>query len=96
MKLLLIALLGAVILFSGCVESDPLTGKTYEGPGGDIIRFFEDGKMHYTDDEGLGALGTYTIEGNRVYYDARFWTGDAEIQENELHFGLDVYVLVDQ
>jgi outer membrane lipoprotein SlyB len=34
MKILLIALLLTAVMMSGCVESDPLAGTTYEGPEG--------------------------------------------------------------
>ncbi len=95
MKIILIALLLAV-LFSGCVESNPLSGNTYIGPDGDIIRFFEDGKMHYTTAKGMGITGTYFIEENRVYFNTFYHGGDAEIMDTELHFGADVYVLIEQ
>lgn len=85
-----------VLLCSGCVESEELAGNTYEGPDGDIIRFFEDGKMHYTNSRGTGATGTYTIEDGRVYFNAVRWTWDADIQANGLHNDGDIYVLVEQ
>lgn len=95
MKLIILTLLLTVLL-SGCVESDPLAGNTYEGPDGDIIRFFDDGKMHYTKANGVGASGTYFIEDNRVYFNAFFWSGDADIWENGLHSDGEIYVFIDQ
>ena len=98
MKILLIALLLMVIILSGCVESNTLAGNTYKGPDGDTVRFFDDGKMHYTDHRGDGSLGVYTIEENRVYYNAGFWSWSADIVGDELinDDDGDTYIMVKQ
>lgn len=97
MKIILFMLLFAVVLMSGCTEKNELAGNTYTGPDGDTVRFFDDGKMHYTSPTGTGSLGAYTIEEGRVYFNAAFWTWSADIMEEELidNDG-DVYVLVEQ
>ena len=84
------------LLSSGCVSSDQLAGKTYEGPNGEIVRFFEDGKMHCTNEKGVGAMGEYRIEDGRMYFNAVFTTWDADIVGDTLVNGGDVFVLVEQ
>jgi len=84
MRIILFMLLVAVILMSGCTEKNELAGNTYTGPDGDMIRFFEDWKMHYTNPKGSGSMGVYTIEENRVYIDCVFYTWDADIVGDEL------------
>ena len=84
MRIILFMLLVAVVLMLGCTEKNELAGNTYTGPDGDMIRFFEDWKMHYTSPKGTGSLGVYTIEENRVYIDCIFYTWDADIVGDEL------------
>jgi|LGVE01.1.fsa_nt_gb hypothetical protein len=97
MRIILFVLLFAVLTVSGCLNDDKLINETYEGPDGDTVRFFEDGKMHYTSPKGTGSLGVYTIEEGRVYFNAAFWTWSADIMEGELiDDDGDIYVLVDQ
>ena len=76
------SLLFCVIMCSGCLENDILAGNTYNGPEGEIIRFFDDGKVHCTKSTGSGALGVYTIEDERVYLNCVFITWDADITDN--------------
>ncbi len=98
-KILLIGLLLAAVMFSGCVENDTLAGNTYEGPDGEIVRFFDDGKAHCTKSNGVGALGAYTIEDNRVYVNCVFITWDADITDNGnrlIDNDGDVFVLDEQ
>lgn len=79
MKIILFVLLFAVVLMSGCTDKNELAGNTYTGPDGDTVKFFENGKMHYTNHRGDGSMGVYTIEEGRVYYNAGFWSWDADI-----------------
>jgi hypothetical protein len=97
MRIILFVLLILVLAITGCVDENKLAGETYEGPDGDTIRFFDDGKMHYTSPKGTGSLGVYSIEEGRVYFNAAFWTWSADIMEGELidNDG-DIYVLVEQ
>jgi hypothetical protein len=82
MKIILFVLLFAVVLMSGCTDKNELAGNTYTGPDGEIIRFFDDGKVHCTKSTGAGALGVYTIEDNRVYLNGVFVAWDADITDN--------------
>ena len=99
MKIILFLLLVAVVLLSGCTEKNELAGNIYTGPDGEIIRFFDDGKVHCTKSTGTGALGVYTIEDERVYISGVFVAWDADITDNGTRLidsDGDVFVLSEQ
>ena len=96
MKILLSVLLLAAVMFSGCVESDQLAGTTYEGPEGEILRFFDDGKMHCVNEKGRESMGEYRIEDGRMYFTAGFLSWSADIIGDTLVNGGDVFIKIDQ
>ena len=99
MRIILFMLLVAVVLMTGCTEKNELEGNTYTGPDGEIIRFFDDGKVHCTKSTEGGALGVYTIEDNRVYLNGVFVAWDADITDNVTRLidrDGDVFVLSEQ
>ena len=95
-KILFIALLLAAVMFSGCVESDQLAGTTYEGPEGEILRFFDGGKMHCVNEKGRESMGEYRIEDGRMYFTAGFLSWSADIIGDTLVNGGDVFIKIDQ
>ena len=99
MRIILFVLLVAVVLMSGCTEKNELAGNTYTGPDGEIIRFFDDSKVHCTKSTGAGAMGVYTIEDERVYISGVFVAWDADISDSGTRLidsDGDVFVISEQ